>query len=369
MSNLYIGLMSGTSVDNIDAALVDFSHQQAKLMAHHSLAIPADITKALREFNTPGNNEIDTMGQLDIVVGKLFAEAVLALLKQTDIKPSQIIAIGSHGQTIRHRPNFPTPFTLQIGDPNTIATLTGITTVADFRRKDMALGGQGAPLLPAFHAAFMRSNHINRIVLNLGGIANITVLPTDVTQQVTGFDTGPANGLLDLWIQKNKNLPYDKNGEWAKQGKVIENLLEQFLADPYFKKLPPKSTGKEYFNLAWLENYLSLNKYDAASIQRTLLELTAQSIFAAIQNYTQLTAGEIVVCGGGAHNQFLLERLQTLASHFKVISSQTLGIDPNWVEAMGFAWFATQTLERKPSNLPSVTGARELAVLGGVYYS
>ncbi len=365
----YIGLISGTSVDSVSAVLVEFSDTRATLRAHYTQAIPSALKQQILEFIEPGDNEIDRMCQLDRQLGELFATAALNLLSKANVPKVDVIAIGSHGQNIRHRPTLATPFTLQIADPNTIAQLTGITTVADFRRKDVSLDGQGAPLAPAFHHAFMRSDKIDRIVLNLGGIANITLLPHDSTQSIIGFDTGPASGLLDAWISQEKNLPYDDNGQWAVSGTVDEELLKKLLADPYFNQAPPKSTGKEYFNLSWLKKFLSSEKYKPENIQRTLLELTAESIVRAIHDFSDFKSGEIIVCGGGVHNKFLLQRLAKLAAPLSVKSSAEIGIDPDWVEAMAFAWFAKNTLEKKPSNLPSVTGASRLAVLGGIYYA
>lgn len=295
-----------------------------------------------------------------------FAAAINQFLQVYNIAPAQIEAIGSHGQNIYHHPHPPYPFTLQIGDPNTIAALTGITTVADFRRKDLAYGGQGAPLVPAFHAEIFRHPHKNRVIVNIGGIANITVLPADPTQPVIGFDTGPGNALLDSWIAKHLEQTHDHDGKWAAQGQYSETLLNALLSDPYFFHPSPKSTGREYFNLNWLKNFLPFTA-KPVDIQATLVELTARSIIDAINKH--MLEGEIFVCGGGAHNAFLMQRLGSLAKNYTVSSTQTLHISPDWIEAMAFAWLAKQTLEKKPGNMPQVTGARQTAILGGIYHS
>ncbi len=360
MNELYIGLMTGTSMDGIDAVIVDFS-QGAKILATHSEAIPNNLLATLHQLTLPGANEIDTLGQADVELGKLLATAAQKVMSKASVKPEQITAIGSHGQTIRHRPQAASPFTLQIGDPNTIAVHTRITTVADFRRKDMALGGQGAPLVPFYHQTFMQAKNKNRIILNIGGIANITLLPSN--GEVSGFDTGPGNALLDAWCLQHQQKAYDAHGGWAATGELNETLLETMLADPYFAQTAPKSTGKEYFNLAWLNSF-DLND-TAENIQRTLVELTARSIIDTIAR--SITADEIIVCGGGVHNQLLMLRLSMLAT-CPVLSSAALGIDPDWVEACAFAWFAKNTLAKATSNLPNVTGATRAAVLGGIYY-
>lgn len=369
MKNLYIGLMSGTSMDGVDAVIIDFSNE-AKLVASHHLPMPAALKEDLIAICQPSFDEINRLGVLDIQVAELFVTAVEALLKKTSVNKNQIRAIGSHGQTIRHMPNGQYPFTLQIGDPNFIAAKTSITTVADFRRRDMAHGGQGAPLTPAFHNFLLRSSSQDRIVLNLGGISNITYLPADANGDVIGFDTGPANTLLDAWIQKNLNKNYDQDGAWAARGKINFALLEKLLSDNYFNLIPPKSTGREYFNLIWLEKYLSaFSELSPQDIQATLCELTAKSIANAIIKFIPSKNNLILIAGGGVKNQYLIERikLNCVGQQIAAIEDYT-SISAQWLEAAAFAWFAKQTMERKPGNLPSVTGARECAVLGGVYY-
>lgn len=368
MQNLYIGLMSGTSMDGVDAVLVDFNNE-IKLIASHHLPMPAALKEDLIAICQPGFDEINHLGVLDIQVAELFVTAVKKLLAKTSVTKDQVCAIGSHGQTIRHMPNGQYPFTLQIGDPNVIAAKTGITTVADFRRRDMAHGGQGAPLTPAFHNFLLRSSHQDRIVLNLGGIANVTYLPGDPNAAVIGFDTGPANTLLDAWIKQHLDKNYDANGAWAASGNINVDLLERLLADAYFNLAPPKSTGREYFNLMWLEKYLVINKNMPQDIQATLCELTAKSIIDAIAKFIPSKNNLILVAGGGAENQYLMERLKLNCNEHQVAAIDEYSeISSQWLEAAAFAWFAKQTMERKPGNLPSVTGAKEFAVLGGVYY-
>ncbi|MDH5436997.1 MAG: anhydro-N-acetylmuramic acid kinase [Gammaproteobacteria bacterium] len=365
MSETYIGLMAGTSMDAIDAVIVDFSQPSLKLVASHSLAIPEDLKNKLIALCTPGDNEIDRMAQLDNQLGFLFANAVNQLLDSTGLSPSKINAIGSHGQTIRHTPNGDFPYTLQIGNPAVISEQTNITTIADFRRKDMAAGGQGAPLAPAFHNAVFRSNKQNRIALNIGGMANITILPADKNKAVTGFDTGPGNVLMDLWCMQHLNMPYDKDGQWAASGKTQNTLLKKFLADPYFKLAPPKSTGREHFNRGWLNSYSEIQNERPEDIQATLCALTVETIALDIERNN--TKQEIIVCGGGTHNRYLMTQLSKRLSDHSVKSSTEFGIEPNWVEAIAFAWLARQTRNNLPGNLPTVTGARHEAVLGAIY--
>ena len=363
---LYIGLMSGTSADGIDAALVDFSQPRLNVIATYYMPYEPALRKQIHALCAEGKNEIERLGQMDVILGNAFAQAATQLLYNQSINPSAITAIGSHGQTIRHDSSAATnPFTLQIGDPNTIAAKTGITTVADFRRKDVAIGGHGAPLVPAFHQILFSSPTTDRAIVNIGGIANITILPKNTSTNVIGFDTGPGNVLLDEWIRLHHDTRHDTNGDWGATGKVIPELLAQMLAEPYFQLSAPKSTGRELFNINWLKK--QLRSQTPEDVQATLVELTAQSIIDAIKKY--LPAGEILVCGGGAHNHFLMQRLAALAKPaFSVDSTNTYGLSPDWVEAVAFAWLAKQTVHRQPGNLPSVTGAARPAILGGIYY-
>ena len=358
--------MSGTSADAIDAALVDFSQPLPQLLNSCSLPLPESLRKEIFALFTPGENEIDRMGALDRHLGHLFAEAALAVLSGTPYGPADITAIGSHGQTIRHRPRETggSAFTVQIGDPNTIAQLTGITTVADFRRRDIASGGQGAPLAPAFHQAVFAKAGIARGVLNLGGIANITVLGAD--GHCSGFDTGPANGLMDYWIQRCRQQTYDRDGQWAASGQPSPLLLAVLQQHPFFALPPPKSTGKEEFTPAWLEACVAQFSASDADVQATLLEFTATTVAHAISNYC-LPLEEVYLCGGGALNGQLRRRLAALLPGSQLRTTAELGVEVQWVEAMAFAWLAMRTLNGLSGNLPSVTGAGGLEVLGGIF--
>ncbi|AEG12354.1 anhydro-N-acetylmuramic acid kinase [Shewanella baltica] len=359
----YIGLMSGTSMDGVDAVLVDFSGAQPQLIASHTEAIPSHLLKGLQRLCSPSTDEINRLGRLDRNVGELFALAVNNLLTKCAIAKEEVIAIGSHGQTVRHMPNLEVGFTLQIGDPNTIATETGIDVIADFRRKDIALGGQGAPLVPAFHQQTFAQVGKKRIILNIGGIANITYLPGN-SDQVLGFDTGPGNTLIDAWIQQVKSEPFDRDGAWAASGKTDQDLLTQLLSHPYFSLAYPKSTGRELFNQAWLEQQLSpFNHLDEEDIQSTLLDLTCHSI--ARDMIKLSNEGELYVCGGGAFNGQLMQRLAALLPGYTLNTTSALGVDPKWAEGIAFAWLAMRNHLGLPANLPAVTGASREAVLGG----
>lgn len=365
MADYYIGLMSGTSTDALDAVLVDFSVNPPRLVASHSHELDEALRRDILALAQPGDNELDHLAQLDVRMGSLSASVCNELLDKAGIPGSEIRAIGSHGQTVRHAPDAEHPYTMQIGDPNTIAQLTGITTVADFRRRDMVVGGQGAPLVPAFHRALFHSSDKNRVVLNIGGIANISILPAETSQPVSGFDTGPGNMLMDAWTHLYLNKPYDTDGEWARGGTLDMELLNDLLADPYFSMEPPKSTGRERYNLQWLQNHLS-GAHSAQDIQTTLCELTAASIAYGVLQYAADTE-EIFVCGGGAHNSYLMERLSFYLEGCHIASTAELGLEPQWIEAMAFAWLARQTINGLSGNLPAVTGANLPVILGGIY--
>ncbi len=369
MSDYFIGLISGTSMDGIDAALVNGGESPPRGIHYHHHPYPGALRERL--LNLAEDRQafsLDDYGRLDSELGVQFARAALDLLEQARLPATQVRAIGSHGQTVRHRPNGPNPFSLQIGDPNRIAALTGITTVADFRRRDLALGGQGAPLVPAFHNACLRVEEEDRVVLNLGGIANITVLPRDAGAPVTGFDTGPANVLLDAWCQQHRQQDYDAGGSWAASGTPDPALLKQLLKHEYLARPAPKSTGREEFSLAWLEEQLAglETKPAPVDIQATLAQYSARTVADAIRQQAPHTQ-RLLVCGGGAHNEDVLQRLRGLLPGVQVESTAALGLDPDGVEAQAFAWLAQQTLEGKPGNLPAVTGATSPAVLGGIY--
>ncbi len=363
----YIGLMSGTSVDGIDAVIVSISPAgELKLEAVRQHSFPKDVHDEIHALSHPAGNELDRAGELDVALGRLFAEAANALLRDAGLSRSDIRAIGSHGQTIRHRPRAKHAFSYQIGNPSVIAEETGITTVADFRMRDIAAGGQGAPLVPAFHDAQFRAPGKHRAIVNIGGIANVTYLPADATIPVLGFDTGPGNTLLDQWILRHRMVAHDSHGEWGASGAVHKRLLERMLADEYFSRPPPKSTGREHFNLAWLERCLSgVPAVAPADVQATLAELTAQTIARAVRFLPG--CDEVYLCGGGSHNHDLVQRLKRDFGSGPVATTEALGLPPDWVEAAAFAWLAHRTLEGNPGNLPSVTGARRPVILGGIY--
>ena len=365
MSDLYIGLMSGTSMDGIDAALVRFDGTTLDIVhtARHQYAGPLREQLLLARTDVALKSPAD-VPELHRQVGNAFRDAVTRLLDDANVTADAVNAIGSHGQTLRHAPDARPPYSLQIGDPEIIATSTGITTIADFRRADIELGGQGAPLAPAFHEWLFRSTDATRVVLNIGGIANITVLYED-DRPTTGFDTGPGNTLLDAWIRNQGLAAYDADGDWGASGSVIDELLATLIADPYFAAPAPKSTGFEYFNLDWLAPALSDN-HDATDIQATLCQLTAQSIADAVRSAAP-DASEILVCGGGIHNSDLMRRLAAALPGTIVGSTASAGLDPDWVEAVAFAWLAMRTRQGLPGNLPSVTGATAAAVLGSVH--
>ncbi len=367
MNHLYIGLMSGTSLDGVDVALVTFEGDTPSCIAARTEPYPPSLRNALLELNQPGIS-IEQMMDLDLQLGRLYARQVRTLLETAGIAPHQVTAIGSHGHTIRHRPDKKYPSTLQIGDPNIIAHDTGITTIADFRRRDMAAGGQGAPLVPAFHQTVFQQEREERVIVNIGGISNITILPGNRNQVISGFDTGPGNVLLDGWAERHLQTPIDKDGAWAATGKVDTALLAEMLLDPFFHQPPPKSTGREYFNVAWLQTKTRINTLAPADVAATLCELTASCIATAIHQQAPETT-RILVCGGGIHNNTLINLLKKLAAPATVESSMAYGIDPDWVEAIAFAWLARQTMNGQPGNLPSVTGADQPVVLGGIYRS
>jgi anhydro-N-acetylmuramic acid kinase len=360
-SNFYIGLMSGTSVDAIDAALVHIDGNTVNLLAKYSHTWPQELRETILSLTQSGNNTVayDVIAQLDYQVAQEFALATLELLRHSHIEAQRITAIGCAGQTLYHKPNANPSYTRQLGDPNVIAQQTGLLTVADFRRRDMAAGGQGAPLTPAFHQLLFQQTEQLHAVLNLGGIANITILGPEVI----GFDTGPGNCLLDAWIQKHLSAAYDEYGVWASSGSLCDSLLDSLLTDSYFAKPAPKTTGRDYFNLHWLSPYLKQFRLPPNIIQTTLAQLTIESVSRAIQPYA---VEQLWVCGGGVHNKFLMDGLAKRLK-CKINSTAEQGIEPDWLEAMCFAWLAHQRLQKLPSNLPSVTGAAFAVSLGGIY--
>jgi anhydro-N-acetylmuramic acid kinase len=362
---LYLGLISGTSADGIDAALVRFEAGRPALVA--GLTHPWDDTLRRRILAVAQDEErlaLDDYGRLDVAIAHAFGDAAQAVLEKADIAASRVTAIGSHGQTIRHRPTGPFPFTLQIGDPSVIAERTGIDTIADFRRADVAAGGQGAPLVPAFHATVLRPEHGARVVLNLGGIANVTRLSAD--GDVTGFDTGPANGLMDAWCLRHRGEAFDRDGRFAASGTVDANLLAELLDDAYFALPPPKSTGREHFHLQWLDMHPRVAELSPEDIQATLLALSTASIVDAIDRDAG-DATDVIACGGGVHNAALMRALAERLGARTLVSSSEFGIDPDFMEAMAFAWLAYRRVRGEPGNLASVTGARGPRLLGALY--
>lgn len=366
---LYLGLISGTSADGIDVALVRFE-PRTELLAAHTQPYSEHLRERLLALMTASALPVDAFGSLDAEVGEVFAQAALSLLAAAGIAPAQITALGSHGQTVRHRPALTHPFTLQIGDPNRIAERTGIRTVADFRRRDVAAGGQGAPLVCALHAGLFADRDEARAILNLGGIANYTLLQTGLP--VRGFDTGPANCLLDAWALRHLGKARDEAGAFAASGRVDARLLDALLSDEYFARSLPKSTGREHFHLDWLDAHLAQHGGLAvADVQATLLELSASSISAALAQRAPASA-RVIACGGGVHNNALMARLaQLLPIHLghpcALESTAAHGLDPDFVEATAFAWLARETLAGRPGNCVDVTGAAGPRVLGAVY--
>ena len=367
MKQLYIGVMSGTSMDGVDTALVAIEGNHIELIAHHDTPMPQALKQRLMSVCIGQQTNLVEIGELDHLLGHLFADAVNQLLEQSGYQASHIRAIGNHGQTVYHQPSGNTPFTLQLGDANIIATVTGIDTIADFRRKDMALGGQGAPLVPAFHRTIFQSQDSNIVVLNIGGIANISVLP--VSGSVLGYDTGPGNMLMDAWCLKHTGKGFDKDAQFATQGQVSQPLLDTLLNDPYFALQAPKSTGREYFNLAWLETHLVTHDLLAHDVQKTLCELSAQTIANEVKRFTKGPNPQLLVCGGGARNPLLMKRLEQLLTDWQVSSTSSKGVDSDYMEAMAFAWLAARRMDGLPSNLPEVTGASKLASLGVMYFA
>ncbi|MFC4954202.1 anhydro-N-acetylmuramic acid kinase [Acinetobacter puyangensis] len=379
MTSLYIGVMTGTSMDGLDLVAASFdplASYKIKLHATLTLQFEEDLRDQLMALTLPDDNEIDRMGIVHVALGRMIGEGINRLIDENQLDRTKIRAIGSHGQTIRHRPE--SGFSLQIGDPHLITELTNIPVVYDFRSRDLAAGGQGAPLVPAFHQTLFQHDSIHRVILNLGGIANITMLPAGQSDAVYGYDTGPANILMDAWCERYTGNPYDENGNWAAYGHPIRSLLDRLQAHEYFSKEPPKSTGREDFNLEWLDDQLAdwrnELEYDELedtpeNIQATLMKLTTRAIKKAIYRSKDIMpTGEVYVCGGGAFNSHLLEQLRwRLRKHeWSVQTTEVLGLAPTWVEATAFAWLAMRFCEGLSGNLPAVTGAKGVRVLGAI---
>ncbi len=358
---LFIGLMSGTSADGVDAVLVERDDAGRRLLATHHRVMPEHLRAEILAFRHPGDDELHRLATLDAQLADEYAASISALLTDAGVSAEAVTAIGQHGQTVRHHPSGDIPYTVQIGDPNRLAERTGITVVADFRRRDMAAGGQGAPLVPAFHASQLAAPGIATAVVNIGGIANVTLIATD--GGVTGWDTGPGNTLLDAWVSRHQGVPFDDAGKWAATGNVLRPLLADMLDDPYFARSHPKSTGPEQFNLEWVNAHLG-GEAVAADVQRTLVDLTVESSAGALVDGSP----EVVrVCGGGARNDLLMRRLTERLPDSEVTTTAAVGVDPAWVEAWAFAWLAEQTLAGQPGNVPGVTGATGPRVIGGIY--
>ncbi len=367
MTDYYVGLMSGTSMDGIDAVVVSFSDSGIDIAATHSQTYPEDLKDALlAAIREPLTVELDPSGDLHRQVGTCFRDAALAAIESSGVAHELIRAIGSHGQTLRHQPNADEPFSLQIGAADIIADGTGITTVANFREADILAGGQGAPLVPPFHEWLFHSAAVDTVVVNIGGISNVTILPANGSP-VIGFDTGPGNGLMDVWTRRNLDTGFDVDGRWAASGTVVTKLLQAMLDDAYFHLKPPKSTGFEYFNLDWLMQF-DVGRFDPADVQATLCELSASSIANAMAVHAAATE-QTFVCGGGTHNSELMRRLDKNLPESSVFSSSEADLDPDWVEAVAFAWLAMRTVNGETGNLPSVTGATHKVVLGDIHLS
>lgn len=363
-SELFIGMISGTSRDGVDAALVRFRDNQPEVLTADCIPYPPEIAAALNRLimtgQRPAPEDITTLNKdLDTH----FSRAALTLLEKAGISREAITAIGSHGQTVWHDPEGPKPESIQLGDPGGIARQTGIVTVGDFRRADVEAGGQGAPLAPLLHRALFcpagGSGPATRVVLNLGGIANISVINT--SGDVSGFDTGPANCLMDGWIRAHRNQPFDRDGHWAASGNILPGMLESMLADPYFQKTAPKSTGVEYFNASWLQRYLQKDNAKPADVQATLAELTVVSVADSIRPFAP---EDVLLCGGGAHNAYIVQRLDALLPGIKVHSTADLGLDPDWIEAILFAWLARERLAERTLDTRRITGATRSVLLG-----
>lgn len=362
MAELYIGIMSGTSLDGADAALGDFSSHSPRLLGKAHIPFGAELRNELLTLSLGGaNDELERAAKASNTLARIYHEAVIETIKQGGVSSNDITAIGCHGQTVRHRPEH--GFTIQLGNPSLLAELSGIAVVSDFRNRDIAAGGQGAPLTPAFHKAVFHSPNENRVVLNIGGIANVTYLHQD--GQVLGFDCGPGNMLMDAWVSQHLGRDYDEDGSWAMTGAKQIAFFNMLWQEPYFHIPPPKSTGRELFNLEWLKS-MGASKYPPNDAQRTLLELTAHSIAHSVKSYCNATQ-RIFVCGGGAKNRALIETLRNMLPATPITTTDALGISVMEVEALAFAWLAQQALQKKPGNLPSATGANHNAVLGAIY--
>ena len=361
--------MSGTSLDGVDVALSSISESGSfKHIRAKTFSFPEVLYQQLQLVILNQTCKLQTLAEIDIALGQLIGLSINQFIAEQNLTSKDITAIGSHGQTLFHSPTGKLPFSLQIGNANVIAEITGITTIADFRQRDIAAGGQGAPLVPAFHHYLFSSLNQDRVIVNIGGISNLTVLPASSKQAIIGFDTGPGNVLLDGWVQQHLDKPYDDSGQWAASGQCNNKILKHLLDEPYFKQTAPKSTGRELFNQSWCQRKLAeySQSVSPVDIQATLVELSAQTIANDINYYSQANS-PVFICGGGAYNDYLMTRLQSLLDSRLVETTAALGLQPDWVEACAFAWLAYRTINRQPGNLPSVTGANHFVVLGAIY--
>ena len=377
--NLYLGVMSGTSLDGVDLCLMDFPHvssphsktgeyakNRPKLTACHFTPMPEELRADLCRLQETGEISLQKLGEIDHRLGLLYAESINAFLCDQHLHSKDIRAIGCHGQTVWHSPDTRFPFSMQIGNMNLVAARTGITVIGDFRRKDMALGGQGAPLVPAFHEGIFADPNRLTVVLNIGGISNISVLSPQ--QTTIGYDLGAGNALMDAWIERHLGKRYDKNAAWARTGKVIPELLETLLDEPFFRQSPPKSTGRELFNLDWLaKKLIKTPACKAQDVQRTLAEFTVRSVVDELKRLESSKNNLLLVCGGGAHNPLLMNGFSDNLTHWEVATTTEYGLNIDYVEAAAFAWLAYRRINDLPSNLPSVTGARKPISLGVIY--
>ncbi len=363
---LFIGLMSGTSVDGVDSSIVSFEGNKIEVVSSYYEECPKELRDNILKLCGGFKTSLKFLGETDIAVGKLFASVVGKHLKESQIDPSSITAIGSHGQTVWHQPFGTHSFTMQLGNPSVISQKTGITTVSGFRQKDLANGGQGAPLTPLFHREFFCQKGRDRAIINIGGMTNITLLPK--TGACSAYDIGAGNVLMDYWNLKEHGTKYDKNGDWAATGKCNKKLLQEMLAEPYLQLSPPKSTGRELFNADWLQKKISVcgDNLKAEDIQNTLSVFTSECITDAVRKFSKDL--EIYICGGGVHNSFLMRNLQANFDTIPVATTSKLGIEPDWVEAVAFAWMAKQTMQGKQLETPPFTGATRSCVLGGIYH-
>ena len=361
-SSLLFGVMSGTSLDGIDIVLINQNSKTLKIIEFIQIPYKMSIKKEFLSLHTEQHSDLERSIHLSLFHAKITANGIKNILKKYKLHTKDIKCIGYHGQTIRHYPQ--SGYSIQLGNANLLAELTNITVVSDFRNRDIVAGGQGAPLVPAFHNEFFFKKNKNRIIINIGGISNITCLPAN--KKIIGFDCGPGNILLDIWVKIQRNKNFDNQGRWAKSGKLIEDLLLNFQKDPFFKKRPPKSTGRELFNIDWL-NKFDIKNYPPEDIQRTLLELTAVTINVSIKKFCSST-NEIYICGGGSKNKFLIERLEAVTG-VNIDTTDKLNIPSQQVEAIAFAWLAKKCIQKQSNNSPTITGSSGSKILGAIHYS